>query len=89
MKTCSTCRYWDDSDDYLRTSIIPNLGECRYVKMYWDCTEWNADGDRRLKPECVTQTAFVQDGSDYSASLYTVGGHGCIAHEERACGGVR
>lgn len=49
--------------------------------MYWDVTEWREDGTLRLAGEHANTTAFVQDASDYRATLYTMGEHGCTMHE--------
>jgi hypothetical protein len=51
--------------------------------MFWKSTEWAKEGDKRQwTAEAESKTAFVQDSSDYSASLYTKAEHGCTMHEQ-------
>lgn len=58
------------------------MGSCDAVPQYWDVTDWDEDGTGRvMKPEYTKTTAFCQDGSDYSATLYTKPEHGCTMHE--------
>jgi hypothetical protein len=82
MKTCKTCGHWrlHEKDDY---GYVGPLGVCGAVPMFWESTRWRADGDgREWKPEAADTTAFAQDGSDYSAVLYTKPEHGCTMHAE-------
>lgn len=80
MKNCETCVHWDvwKSDRAFKQGI----GECRMVVMFWDASEWEPE-ERVISPEYKDQKAFVQDGSDYSASLYTRKDFGCVEHKER------
>ena len=80
-KKCETCKFWDNPKQCREAEFV--TGECRRVKMYWDATEWNLDGDgRRLSADAATDLAFVQDASDYSAYLITLPQFGCVQHEE-------
>ena len=84
--TCKTCEFWKDTDgDYPKGSI--ELGKCKRVKMFWDCTEWEDIPDhwecrRVLTEEAKDELAFVQDGSDYSAELITRPDFGCVQWKE-------
>jgi len=74
---CDHCRHWflDPEDSY---RAIPGIKECRKAVQLWDATEWvedepDEDGDLGVNrlPKDSTQMSFVQDGSDYMASLWT------------------
>lgn len=72
---CKDCTYWklEPSESYL------GLGKCTKVRQFWDSTEWSEDGDyRQFLPECEDLKAFVQDGSDYRAVLFTKPDFGCV-----------
>jgi hypothetical protein len=75
---CSDCKYWDKSnfDNFVK------IGECVKPKAFWDCTSWDENYDNRiLKPECENMKMFVQDGSDYTAHLYTTPDFNCSEFE--------
>ena len=82
---CATCKHWSPSGQY-ETGHSQGMGSCGATPMFWDHTEWNDDGERIIKPDSAHITAFVQDASDYSATLYTRPEHGCTMHT--ATGGV-
>lgn len=81
--TCETCKHWGrDDDDYLQEVGIK---QCVVVPMLWDSYEWSKDRDHRvLKAECAGNLAFVKDGSDYYASLFTRPNFACNQHEPLA-----
>jgi hypothetical protein len=80
MKTCKTCEHWQLCDQY-ETGHSLGLGRCEAALMLWDSTEWREDQDgRTFTEEARNTSAFVQDGSDYSAYLYTRPEHGCTMH---------
>ena len=84
MERCKTCKHWgsEDADDYHGFGGIVCVRKCSAAPMFWDSTEW-AKGevpDGRCFIDGVTATAFVQDGSDYKAYLYTLADHGCTMH---------
>lgn len=84
MQRCETCAHWEEwkSDRAFKQGV----GECKMVVMFWDASEWgdeDSDYQRVIAPEYKDQKAFVQDGSDYSASLYTRKDFGCVEHKER------
>ncbi len=63
---CLTCLNWDS--EYTKLG----LGECKAVLQLWDSTEWDDDGFSIVLTESAKDAmAFVQDGSDYRANLYT------------------
>ncbi len=82
METCATCKHWgfNDPDDEYSYGGIKGISECQAVPMFWDATEWKPDGEGRRMLPTVAATAFAQDGSDYTASLYTLAQHGCTMH---------
>ena len=84
MKNCETCKHWErwDARDIPYKS---GIGECHMVVLFWDASHWGDVGgeyNRVILPEYKDQKAFVQDGSDYLASLYTRKDFGCVSHEE-------
>ena len=77
MMKCETCKYWDNEED---SNLIPNTHLCKKPVQFWDATEWTKitkedgydyDIDRHIKEEHKDLKMFVQDGSDYYASLLT------------------
>lgn len=81
MERCKTCKHWVAVDKY-DTGHSLGLGRCAETPMLWDSTQWSDDGDRReFVKTAESTTAFVQDGSDYKAWLYTKPGHGCVMHK--------
>jgi|GEM_PF-4606909 len=64
---------------------MPGIGICSAALTYWDATDWGADGmARALKPQHKDKKAFVQDGSDYMATLKTLPDFGCVMHAQLA-----
>lgn len=81
MNNCKTCRHWQQCLQY-ETGHSQGLGRCSAALMLWDCTEWRDDADERvLMKEHENTKAFVQDGSDYRATLLTKPDFGCVLHE--------
>jgi len=69
---CELCMYWNaEIDEYdLRANL--GLGKCKKVALLWDATDWAEDGlSLEFTKEGNNLQAFVQDGSDYIAYLYT------------------
>jgi hypothetical protein len=81
VKTCETCKFWDRSSDDYRTHHRLGLGACTAVVMFWDSTEWDENGEQVFSERAKDVMAFVQDGSDYKAYLYTRPQFGCVSHE--------
>lgn len=79
--TCQTCKFWNQNTD---NKTMFEFGYCKKVVMFWDGTDWeekNGDYSRnRTNPE---QKFFVQDGSDYSATLITTPDFGCNQAEQK------
>lgn len=85
MGNCENCKFWDTTEQYPVSKTI--VGECKRVKMFWDCTEWkeleNEEYGRVLSEDCKNDKAFVQDGSDYIAKLITLEDFGCVQFENK------
>lgn len=87
MNTCSTCKHWrrwdSKPDREAKTTFTSNIGTCHMVIMWWDASEWLEEPPftREISAKYANQRAFVQDASDYSASLYTRQDFGCIDHQ--------
>lgn len=76
----STCKHWKE-DEAPKIGCL-SLGRCKKAVMFWDATEWDDNGDERcLSPEHKNTLLFVQDASDYSATLYTRAEFGCVCYE--------
>ena len=72
---CENCAYWGDVDDEDIDLLGTSVRECRKAVMFWDATEWVDRGNdyhRKLLPKYEGQKMFVQDGSDYMATLLTL-----------------
>lgn len=81
---CNTCKHWVYPLPTHSFAKRQGLGECVAVMMLWDATRWVDDGEsREFAPEHAGKKAFVQDGSDYTAFLYTVADFGCVQHEAK------
>lgn len=84
MNTCETCKHWR-ADEQPGYDNVHGVGRCAATIFWWDASEWDEDGgDRILKPEHKDCTAFANDGSGYSAKLYTRSTHGCTMWESKA-----
>lgn len=80
MGNCEGCKYWD-TESWMQER---DVRKCKRVPMLWDAFDWTADGDGRvLTPEYAWAKAFVQDGSDYTASLITAADFGCTQFEPK------
>lgn len=76
---CKDCKYWELISDY--ASVNSEVKKCKRMKMFWDCTDWDDDCEKRIFTD--DSLAFVQDGSDYYAELLTKADFGCVMWEER------
>lgn len=86
MNTCETCVHWRKWET--NANYKANIGECKMVVLWWDASEWVDDDNengctRIISPKYDNQRAFVQDGSDYKASLFTRNDFGCVSHKEK------
>lgn len=73
MGTCGNCHYWDPTE-YPGELHIQEIGKCCKAMQVWDATEWvesNDGPERATKKEVEDTSMFVQDASDYMATLYT------------------
>jgi hypothetical protein len=78
---CDKCKHWtqERTVGHYGYRAVAELGECTKAVQLWDATEWaSQDVDnpdsytiRGIKPDLADQMSFVQDGSDYMASLWT------------------
>lgn len=86
LNRCKTCAHWCQPIN--KRIEIPSIGICDAVVMYWDATKWSYGDEitRSLKPEYKGSLAFVQDASDYSASLMTLPAFGCVQWAAKAEG---
>jgi hypothetical protein len=76
-RECRNCAHWQPADEY-ETGHSLGVGRCGAAPMLWDSTEWDDEGEARaFTSASADKTAFVQDGSDYIARLYTKPQHGC------------
>lgn len=78
MKTCATCRYWEEPETQ---EGVEELGRCSFTPQLWDVTHWNDDGVLTMRPEYADRLAFVSDGSDYHARLLALATFGCVQHK--------
>ncbi len=75
---CATCQHW------AMWTYDPSLGSCKKVVRFWEAYEWLGEGDGEvLNEERYNSKFFVQDGEDYSASLFTRNDFGCVEHQEK------
>lgn len=79
---CKTCKHRRKPENEF--GEIPGVGKCLAAVQYWDATEWTEDCDTRvLRKEYANKLAFVNDGSDYRAELFTFPDFGCVQHETK------
>jgi len=85
MNTCSTCKHWSRWKHKVtdQATFTSRMGNCNMVMMWWDASEWLDEEPftREINPKFAHKRAFVQDASDYSASLYTREDFGCLDHK--------
>lgn len=86
-KRCDQCKYWDHTERRSASSLKVHV--CTKAVQWWDATEWDDTVDdanwpnRRVIEKFAANKMFVQDGSDYRATLYTTPDFYC-AHFEPA-----
>ena len=78
---CATCKFWREPNSQYDVGVGMGLRKCWTVPMFWNATDWDEDGSRTFDAKYANTTAFVQDGSDYKADLYTKAEHGCTMHQ--------
>lgn len=83
---CADCKYW--SGEYEWEGPI-KVKRCFKAIQYWDASEWGKDENglddyiSRIELDS-SQMMYVQDGSDYHASLLTKADFFCAHFEEKA-----
>jgi hypothetical protein len=65
---CANCLHWTDDTSW-RVGQESEVRMCGRIKMFWDSTDWDVAGNKRVFKD--DSLAFAQDGSDYSAYLLT------------------
>ena len=89
MSHCKNCKYWEEA--IWNSDRTKELNLCAYPKQLWDSTEWSKLEEtdefgrkniRTILPSRKDVLAFVQDGSDYKANLFTRAEFGCVAFVE-------
>lgn len=83
---CADCKYWDRDKDEAKWAGSLRVQACHKAPQWWVATEWTNKTDpecewdnyRRVRPEYEGTKMFVQDGSDYLATLYTAADFGCV-----------
>lgn len=78
MSFCKSCKYWKLDAQHPGLG----LGHCTRAKMLWDNTQWDDDYTARKFSDRNHAGMFVQDGSDYHASLFTLPTFGCTEFVE-------
>lgn len=76
--TCANCVHWEkpDADDYSEKRKLLGVGECGRIHPLWEAAEWEPDAkegepEYKLTEDGQHSSAFVQDGSEYMAVLFT------------------
>lgn len=93
---CKDCKHWSKNQDEgrgddNRWNDSPKqlgLGRCLQAPQLWDSYNWVANEQETTLAfidEIVEKDirAFVKDGSDYSADLYTLPNFGCISFKQK------
>ncbi len=89
---CKDCKHWSkNQEDDSRFNDSPKqlgLGRCLNTPQLWDCYDWVAH-ERETTLAFIDEVvekdirAFVKDGSDYHADLYTLPNFGCVSFKEQ------
>ena len=78
---CETCYYWEELRYDLEKTKL-GLGECTKAQLFDNETEWsNVEGEIERVERDPSVMMYVQDGSSYSATLYTKANFFCAHHE--------
>lgn len=84
MEKCKSCKHWSlptddwEGERYERNGVRP----CLKAGLWWEQSYWTPEGDYRARKD-PSLLMYVQDGSDYMASLLTDPEFGCVHHEPR------
>lgn len=90
MKNCKSCCFWilDGKEDDRGIKYV-GVGKCLRVKKLWQSTEFSHREKgcdyyvAKVSQKNNGDLAFVQDGEEYIADLYTKADFGCIQHKEK------
>jgi len=82
---CDQCKYWNTKEQ--KNAVNITVSECSKALMWWDSTEWSDKNEpydcaRKLTKEAEGTKMFVQDGSDYTATLYTTADFYCAHFDQ-------
>lgn len=83
---CAGCKYWGEDNDEYRA--LYGTKRCGKAIQMWDAGDWTwndetLDRNYSLKPIFINQMAFVADGSDYRADLFTKADFFCAHFEDK------
>ena len=90
MNHCKNCKYWEE--ETWPSDKPKEVNRCAYPKQLWNASEWveledidkfGREGVRVINELNKNTLAFVQDGSDYKANLFTRAEFGCVAFMEK------
>lgn len=81
MNNCKTCKHWDSFNK--EEGYKKGLGECNKAVLFFCAYDWDEKGYPQIVPAHKDSKMFVQDGSDYTASLFTREDFGCVSYEEQ------
>lgn len=88
--TCENCIHWKkpDAHDWNEKMKIIGVGECCRIHPLWDAEDYVPDAkegepEYMLTEDGKNSSAFVQDGSDYMAALFTKPDFSCKLWETK------
>ena len=90
MNHCKNCKYWEEEP--WPSDKPKEVNRCAYPKQLWESTDWGEleeidefgrENIRTILSSRKNTLAFVQDGSDYKANLFTRAEFGCVAFMEK------
>ena len=76
-KACENCKHWEFDDDYCGVLI----GRCHAAAFLFDSFDWNDEGKLQINPERKNTKVFLQDQSDYWATMHTAHDFWCASYE--------
>jgi hypothetical protein len=79
---CGNCIHWVEPDSMDERKVMLGVKECARIHPIWEATEWVKDAkddesDYQLTEDGKQSSAFVQDGSEYMAILFTKSEFSC------------
>jgi hypothetical protein len=84
---CATCKHWRQPDYQGEKGKLAGVKECARIHPLWEAAKWirdakDGEGDYQLTEDGKQSSAFVQDGSEYMAILFTKPDFSCKLWEE-------